>query len=117
MRIVTEKETKNVDYTLIPPERRELWVTPSVETFLKKFSMTEKHRKLTDEIAKALDGRAPKDGCIRISAAEGFLLFIIDPATPEGRERVVAWHGPSDGGIFFKDSIVRNTTRWDGPLM
>ncbi len=106
-----------MDYTLIPPKRRELWVTPSVETFLNKFSITDKHRKLSEDIARALDYREPKHDCIRISAADGFLLFIIDAAAPGESERVVAWHGPSDGGIFFKDSILQNTTRWDGPLM
>ena len=85
--------------------KRELWLTPAVQLLLTRYCNTDKAARLSDEIARALDGRDEKSGCIRLSDASGFLLYIVDPAYPRGLERVFVWHGPSDGGAFFNQTI------------
>ena len=91
---------------------RELYLSSYVKWFLEKCGKTEKAKLLLEDICKAMDGRDKKDGCIRLSSATTFLLFIVDPAFSGGPERVVVWQGPSDGGAFYKDTILEHATPW-----
>ena len=100
----------------IPPAQRELWLTPSVQHFLTRYGGTESAKQLSEDIIRALDGRDARDGCIRLTALS-FLLFIIDAVHPEGHERVIVWHGPSDGGTFFNDSILHKAVPCGADLM
>ena len=84
---------------------RQLWLTPAVRHFLKTYPHTQSARQLNEDIVRALDGTDRKDGCIRFSAPT-FLVYILDAAYPGGPERVIVGHGPSDGGAFFKESIL-----------
>ena len=79
--------------------QRELWLTPYTKWFLEKCGKTDNAKQLTEDIVRALDGRDEKDGCILLTAPT-FLLFIIDAAYPGGPERVIVWHGPTEGSSF-----------------
>lgn len=88
--------------------QRELWMTSAVRHFLERYGKTDSAKQLSNDIVYALGGRDEKNGCIRLTAPT-FLLFIIDAAEPGGQERVVVWHGPSDGGAFFNEAILQKT--------
>ena len=96
--------------------QRELWITSSVQLFLEKYGKSEEAIILTQVIAHALSGTDEKNGCIRLLNSS-FLLYITDAAVVDGSERVVVWHGPLDGGIFFKDTILEKIFPYGFSLM
>lgn len=90
---------------------RELLLTPTVIRFLENCSDTQNARQLMGDIIRAVDGTDKKDGCIRLTAPT-FLIFIIDPAYVSSQERVIVWHGPSDGGAFFNTAILQKAVHY-----
>lgn len=91
--------------------QRELLITPTVIGFLEKCNDTQNARQLMGDIIRAADGTDQKDGCIRLTAPT-FLIFIIDPAYGSNQERVIVWHGPSDGGAFFNTAILQKAVHY-----
>jgi hypothetical protein len=84
--------------------QRELFMTPEVVWFLDKCEKTKNDNILVNDICRALNCRDKKDGCIRLSACPTVLIYIYEPAQPGGPDRVLVWHGPTNGA-FFKESF------------
>lgn len=89
---------------------REVWLTPAVCWFLDKCGATAAVRELTENIRRARQGYDENNGCIRFPAPS-FLLIILDPAIAGGPERVLVWHGPSEGGPFYKSALLASARR------
>lgn len=84
-------------------KERELFVTPEVKWFLQKCAGNSHCSALSSDIAKVIAGNAGTQGFIRIGVPP-YLCAVLPPLSPDGHERVVFWHGPTDG-MFFRDSI------------
>ena len=84
---------------------RELWLTPEVVSFLRTNSASQAARELNDDIVRAVKGEIQfKNGRTRITVPP-FLSQVLPPLSDGSPERVIYWHGPTDG-IFIQDSIV-----------
>jgi hypothetical protein len=77
--------------------------------FLERGGEAERVKRLINDIIRALNGQDRNDGRVRLTGT-AFLIYILDPEYPQGRERVLVWHGPSDGGPFYDEAILQKAS-------
>lgn len=93
--------------------KRDLYVSPDAKYFLERFSHTEYGKELNRDIFRMLDKTTYENRGFTRPSGGTFLLSIVKPLVIGGRERLIVWHGPSNGGIFFSDSIIQKTELWN----
>lgn len=103
--------------TITANVQRELYLTPEVTWFLEKCGNTENAKLLCDDICRLLHpDKYERSGCIFLSAAPTFLIFVCKSKRTGDPDRVLVWHGPTDG-IFFKESLFKRALTCGGSLV
>lgn len=84
---------------------RELWATPEAEEFLRSEHNGTEHMAFASALVRQVIGTKGKCGMTTLVRPR-YLAIVIPPTGHKGADRVIVWHGPTDG-IFFKDAILQ----------
>ncbi len=92
---------------------RKVFVTPYTKWFIERLGTKCSYGiELINDIQDSVNHIREKDGSI-LATGKTFILYITDPIKPGEPERVLVWHGPSDGGLSLRKSAEEQLIHWD----